>query len=367
MRGRCGPAHGRPPARGLGTKWGCVRTATQPAKNDTEEEEEEYWPADEEHAWFDEDRQRWVCYVDEYEEVEEDFEFQEESASPRVVRPARPCEPTPPRRQALPTVCTPRLRPEVVRTGVPAGVEVHGIGTDSRANTSLSFATPLAASAGLEVPREGVWSGRGELPRAPGHNETSDQTGAAPGSNPNARGPEARAGETAMPGGMEACFAELASHISRFVEAQTDNISRSSGITKRVPPVFTANSPELLYEEIRAIQLHWGLQRVAHRRQWFEEARTTATGRARLIIDTYVSTVLGGYEGYQRCSAEGDKEFWSEHWDGLMRQLRENSGVKPEILLTTAINRYEGVRLTALARWKRWIPSSRCTDELQDW
>ena len=30
-----------------------------------------------------------------------------------------------------------------------------------------------------------------------------------------------------------------------------------------------------------------------------------------------------------------------------MRQLKENSGVKKEILLTTAINRYEGVRLAA--------------------
>ncbi len=80
----------------------------------------------------------------------------------------------------------------------------------------------------------------------------------------------------------------LTENINRFVEAQTDNLSRTTGVTKRVPPVFTANSPDLLYDEIRAVQLHWALQRVVHRRQWFEEARSSATGRAKLMIETYI-------------------------------------------------------------------------------
>ena len=44
-------------------------------------------------------------------------------------------------------------------------------------------------------------------------------------------------------------------NINKFVEAQTDNLSRTTGVTKRVPPVFTANTPDILYDEIRAVQL----------------------------------------------------------------------------------------------------------------
>ncbi len=92
-------------------------------------------------------------------------------------------------------------------------------------------------------------------------------------------------GGTEEAGGLEGMMRLMqlqTENINRFVEAQTDNLSRTTGVTKRVPPVFTANSPDLLYDEIRAVQLHWALQRVVHRRQWFEEARSSATGRAKL-------------------------------------------------------------------------------------
>ncbi len=55
--------------------------------------------------------------------------------------------------------------------------------------------------------------------------------------------------------------------------------------------------------------------------------------------------MLGGPEAYKKWFAEGTKEFWEEHWEGLMRQMKENRGVKENILLTTAIHRYESVRL----------------------
>ncbi len=119
-------------------------------------------------------------------------------------------------------------------------------------------------------------------------------------------------------------------NVNKFVEVQTDNLSKTTGVTKRVPPVFAASTPDILYSEIRAVQLHWALQRVVHRRQWFEEARSSATGRTKLMIETYISTVLGGLEEYKKWFAEGTKEFWEEHWEGLLQQMKENSGAKAD-------------------------------------
>ena len=46
------------------------------------------------------------------------------------------------------------------------------------------------------------------------------------------------------------------------------------------------------------------------------------------MIQTYISVVFGGLNDYKKWFAEGTKEFWEEHWEGPIRQMKENSGVK---------------------------------------
>ncbi len=186
-----------------GVEWDCVRTATptassRPRGSGEQEDVKDVTVGDaamgvHDNQWYDEALKRWVYFDEEYEEVRYcetpvPGKFPVPISSPRVVGPTE----TPPRSKTPPPPQAPATPSGRTTRGIPAGVEVHGIGTDSHANTLLSFNAP-SGFAGADASRARTYRGtEREPPRAPGHGRAPIRPPPGDGESPRKMDAEGR-------------------------------------------------------------------------------------------------------------------------------------------------------------------------------
>ena len=117
------------------------------------------------------------------------------------------------------------------------------------------------------------------------------------------------------------------SRITEVLERLTDNRKTEHLRVKPPTPTLTAKDAVTLKQELRAIQIYCNDAQQTTPRDWLHVARTVASGRAKVSLDSFLLQAAGGNEGYQALRAQPSFTEWPQLWDGFISRLKYEVGL----------------------------------------
>ena len=129
--------------------------------------------------------------------------------------------------------------------------------------------------------------------------------------------------------------------LQRLTEAANDNRKA----LKADKPKLSAVDPATLHTELKAYRRYMNDNKFPEKVYWFTGARSIATDRARVCIESYIIGAFVSEENYQRAVDAKDPELWMHHWSAFERRLKMDTGLDDSSELNEVVRVYGRVSL----------------------